>query len=230
MQVRHGWLLLAGAAVLLAAASPIAADEKGEAVLRDAFKTLHDAKTFSADFNASMSIAGAPGPVTFKGTVLAMKPNLLRVEMKGPSTLVFAADGKNYFAYNSQPNTYSKTALEAAPTEFLGMWEGEIDAFFGGEKNLPKVTVTYVGTEKIDGVECDQVKAEPKERGATAVYSISKADHYIRKAVLTLPGPGGQPVTQTNTLTNIKLNVSKKEGDFKYTPPKDAKPAGAREA
>src|SRR5207247_5614712 len=72
------------AALALAfAATAARADQKGEEVLGQAFKTLGAAKSYSADMTASMTAPGAPGALTFKGTVKAMKPNYLRVEMKG---------------------------------------------------------------------------------------------------------------------------------------------------
>lgn len=207
------------ALALACAATAARADQKGEEVLRQAFKTLGAAKSYTADMTATMTSPGAPGSLTFKGTVKAMKPNFLRVEMKGDGgNLLFVADGKDYYV-PGEGGAAEKMKLEAAPTEFQGMWEGEVDAFFGGEKNLAKVDASYAGTERVGGVECDLVKVKPKQMGARVTYAIGKEDHLIRRATITVPSQEGAAVTQTNTLTNIKLDPTLSKDDFKYTPP-----------
>jgi outer membrane lipoprotein-sorting protein len=216
---------LSGALLLVAtmSAKPTAADEKGSAVLKEAFKKLGEAKTMTADVSAVMDAPGAPAPMKLKGTVAAMKPNFFRWDMQGPGAQSFYADGKSYYIYISQINQYVKQALAAKPTELPGMWEGEVDAFFGGEKNAEKVEAMLTGSEKVGEVDCDVVKVEIKDPDRTATYSIGKSDRLIYKAVLMFPLGNGRTATQTNTLSNIKLNVKKKAADFEFKPPAGAK-------
>ena len=211
-----GW---AAAAVLaVVAAGWASADEKGETTLRQAYQTLHAAKSFTATITASMSGDNQ----TINGTVAAMKPNFLQVELKPPAGVTFIADGKNYFVYQGESKQYFKMPLAVAPTEFQGMWEGEIDSFFGGEKSLPKGTITSLGSGKVGTVDCDRVKVEPTGNGATLTYWIGKADHLIHRTEM-IRSANGQSMTQTNTLSNIKLNAPKKAADFAFDPPRGAK-------
>lgn len=220
--IRRTWFVGAMLLTAIITALPARADEKGQAVLREAFKTLQDAKTLTADLSVSVANAPGPTPQSLKGKVTLMKPNYLRVELEGPEGQSFFADGKNYYMYSTAAKRYVRQSLSPNPTEFQGLWEGEIDAFFGGVKSAEKVTATYVGTEKIGDVECDVVKVEMKDPDRTAVYAIGKTDRLIRRAALSFPVPNREPVKQTNTLTNIKLNVSKTAADFEFKPPADA--------
>jgi outer membrane lipoprotein-sorting protein len=215
---------LAAAAWLAVAGLTARADEKGEAILRHAFKTLNAAKTYTANLAITINQPGQPRPISLKGTVAALKPNLLRVELKqaeGPG-VIFAADGKKYYTYTEARKEYTKVDLEESPKEFQGEWEGEIDAFFGGESLLSKGETSYVGTETVGGVECDQVKVTPKGQGATVLYSIGKADHLIRRSEISFTQMG-QTFRQTSLISDPRLNGAKKASDFSFTPPSDAK-------
>jgi outer membrane lipoprotein-sorting protein len=217
------WL---GSALLLLAtmaAKPSAADEKGSAIVREAFKKLHQAKTMTADFAIEVKIPGAPAPQTMKVSVAAMKPNFFRFEAQGRGAQSFYADGKDYFILIPQANQFVKQPLDPKPTELPGMWEGEIDAFFGGDKGLEKGEATYVKEEKVGEVECDVVKVQMKDPDRVAIYAIGKKDRTIYRATLELPAGNGQTVTQTNTLSNVKLNVEKTAADFAFKPPAGAK-------
>lgn len=220
--VRRIWFVGVIGWAFVMAVPPARADEKGQTVLREAFKTLQDAKTLTADLSISVANAPGPAPQSLKGKVALMKPNYLRVELEGPQGQSFFADGKYYYMYSPAAKRYIRRSLSPNPTEFQGLWEGEIDAFFGGVKSAEKVTATYVGTEKIGDVECGIVKVEMKEPDRTAVYAIGKTDRLIHRAVLSFPLPNREPVKQTNTLTNIKLNVPKTAADFEFKPSADA--------
>jgi outer membrane lipoprotein-sorting protein len=237
MLIRRTLSLLGGAFALTALSLASArADEKGEKILREAFKKLGESKAMTALLSCKIEVEGLPDPIAFKGTVAAMKPNLLRVELKGEVSppgggekrmleFVYAADGKNYYSFSNANNTYTKAKLDPKPTEFLGQWEGEIDAFFGGEDNVKKVKATYAGSEKVGTVQCEVVKADQEIKDQdgetvkrTITYYIGKNDSLIHQAKF-----GAGPQNQTNNMTNIKLDAKKEKEDFTYTPPKDAK-------
>jgi outer membrane lipoprotein-sorting protein len=208
------------------------ADEKGLAIVRSAFGKLGGAKTMSANIQ-SISPTGT-GSATLKGTVMAMKPNLLKVVFtSGNQTTFFVSDGKAYYSnFQTPAKSFRKQPVLAKPFEFLGMWEGEIDAFFGGAANADRVTITTVTTEKVAGMDCDVVTVKvpgPPER--TIIYAIGKADKSIIRATVTFKAQNGRTITQTNHLTNIKLNPPLKASDFVFkTPPgsKEVKPQGNR--
>jgi outer membrane lipoprotein-sorting protein len=216
--------LALAAALCVVTASQLAADEKGEAALRAAFKTLHAAKTYTANIRTETQFPDRA--ISRPGTLAAMKPNFLRVEFRGTSPMLFVADGKEY--HIQAGDRHQKQALEAAPTAFFGQWEGEIDAFFGGETSLDGREITLTGTETVDGVECDQVKVAGSEQNTAVVYDIGKTDHLIHRASMTLPGPNGTTLTQVNTLTAIKLNVPKTRKDFTFAPPRPPAPLAKR--
>jgi outer membrane lipoprotein-sorting protein len=217
----RGFYWAAALAAGLAVCGQLSADEKGEKVLGEAFKKLHDAKSLEARMTARM-----PGPagqsVRLKGTIALMKPNLLRVELTSEefgATLLFVADGEDYYRVTPQGGT-QKDDLDAEPNAFLGVWEGEIDAFFGGEKNLATMNVTWLGSSKVGTTECEKIRAEPKEgvMASTVEYFVGTADRLIYKAVITVPGAEQDGTSQINVLSDIKLDVEKKKEDFKYEP------------
>src|SRR5437867_484210 len=75
------------------------ADEKADAILREAFGKMQAAKTMTAKLEMSDSavIRGQHMQGAGRtGTVVAMKPNYLRVEFQGRGGPVFVSDGKFY--------------------------------------------------------------------------------------------------------------------------------------
>lgn len=225
MHFKRDLLVTGCTSVLLALwCIPLPADEKGEAVLREAFKKLHAARSFTSSITQTLNVPGQE-PLIYKGTIAALKPNFLRVELAGPEQILYVSDGKSYYTYQGGANEYMRMQVAPAPTEFMGQWEGEIDGFFGGEKNVARATVTYVGVETLGGVECDVVKAEPKPGtpGAPVTYAIGRDDRVIRRAILSFRVGGARQVTQANVLTDLALNPPLKEGHFEFTPPTGAR-------
>src|SRR5579863_812943 len=198
------------------------ADNRGDAVLRQAFATLHAARTYSADFS-SVSKMGDQVGRPWKGAMRAMKPNYLRLELADHQKMTTVSDGTNLFSYTSGMPYYYKQPVPPKPTELPGSWEGEIDSFFGGAANVAKVQTTYAGEATVAGVRCAIVKARMHVPERTATYAIGKADHLIRRMVLAQPGPNGATITMVNTLSKIRLNVPLTAGVFAFMPPKTAR-------
>lgn len=210
-----------------AALSPTAgADEKGDSILRGAFTTLHAAKTMSADLVMRQEFGGQS--FAYKGTVSLKKPNLMRFSVKanfnGRSiSQHIVSDGKNLYQYAEGSPQYMRSEVEANPKQMQGMWEGEVDAFFGGEKNAASISADYAGTATVNGVNCDVVKAHEKTgQKRTITYTIGRADHLIYQMSFS-QSANNQTLTQTNTLTNIKLNADMQPSLFAFTPPAGAK-------
>ncbi len=178
-RVRVVCMLLALALTGFTAGSTAFADAKGEEALKAAFKKLGAAKTLTFDMATENKFPGAPAPINWKGKVAAMKPNFLSVAMTGESAPSFFADGKDY--YITAQGRAQKAPLEAKPTEMQGIWEGEIDAFFGGEKLVDKVQATHTGTEKVGDVECAADRARAGDDDVTGVIGDQSqaVDHGI---------------------------------------------------
>ncbi len=231
MQILRPLGVLSLAALLGCTSFSVAhADEKGDKILRRAFSKLFAAKAMTADITKTISGEGVPAEgIILKGAVAALKPNYLRCEIKGDFpggvlSFAFVSDGKNYFDYSSSTKQYSKTKVSLTPTEFAGMWEGEIDAFFGGEKNALKVKADFQGEELYNKTPCDIVKVESKTGNITRTitYTIGKKDSMIYRAVFPEGNPEESSITHTNVLTNIKLTAAKTPADFVYKPPAGA--------
>ncbi len=233
-----------GIAALTAFSAPVRADEKGERILREALKKINDAQSMTATLTRAFEGENISGKVLSKGTISAMKPNLLLVrittQVGGAEKTedVYAATGKKYLSYHSKAKQYRADKLDAAPTEFSGEWEAEIDAFFGGEKLLAKGTANYSGMDKVGDFPCNIVKmtvrAKDQEPERIITYFVGQKDHLIHKTSFLvriaqkLDEDGdvveGGEYTQSNILTDINLKAAKKAEDFQYTPPADAKP------
>jgi outer membrane lipoprotein-sorting protein len=220
-------------ALLLATSLQAQADPKGDKIIREAFQKLGAAPTMKAKLTQAITLPGSP-PVKlmFTGEVSARKPNLLRVKLAGTALAnrlrerVYAATGKDYISFSSVDNTYRRDPLPAKPSEFLGEWEGEIDAFFGGASTANLGTATWKGTEKVGAVVCEIVEFKLRPRNEaperTLVYSVGKADRLIYKCLMRFQANGRETI-QTNLLSEINLKANLSQKDFLYTPPAGAK-------
>jgi outer membrane lipoprotein-sorting protein len=205
------------------------ADEKGETILREAFRTLHAAQSMTAELTTERVMTGQPD-ISGKGTLALKKPNLLNVTLlfqTGSRTQkqTFVSDGKNYFTYAGGDKTYMRQPAPKSPTEFVGFWEGEVDSFFGGEANAEKVNAVFAGTETIAGIPCDLVRVTMKQAGDPRVltYAIGQKDRLIYRSSWTGKANEKVSITQTNRLRNIKLNGPVSASLFAFVPPRDAK-------
>lgn len=225
--MKAGLRLVVTMGLLAAAGVRCTADARGVAILKQAFATLHAAHTLRArvvrtDLQGRLSSE-------HEGMLLAMKPNYLKYELQGRMGVTFVSDGKSYYIFTRGGQFYQKMPVDPHPTEFLGEWEGEIDAFFGGPALVDKVQATYAGTTRFAGQVCDLVRAVMKDPDRTVVYTIGHSDHLIYRAALTIT-QGARSTTQTNTLLDIKLNGPMKPGEFRFTARPGMREAPARPA
>jgi len=218
--------------------TPIArADAKGETILRAAFKKLGESKSMTATLVQIIESKALRTPVQLQGTLAAMKPNYLAIRLTAPlpdgqaGGSVYAATGKEYFTYvypnDEGTNTYHVEQDKANPTEFAGVWEAEVDAFFGGEKLLEKGTPEFSKVEKVGKISYDVVLMKMKPVGGnpvrTLTYYVGQKDKLIHRASYDTLITGNISGIQTNVLTDINLNAEKKPSDFAYTPPKESR-------
>jgi len=222
--------LLMGGLVGLACFAPFCAraDEKGERILRESFRKLHEAQSMTAELTTERKMTGQPG-MSGKGTITLKKPNRINVTLSrqaGSRTekLTFVSDGKNYFTYTEGAKTYMRQPTPQSPTDFGGDWEGEIDAFFGGETNAEKVNADFAGMETLAGIPCDLIRVTAKREGDSRVftYAIGQKDRLIYRSSWTAKVDEKVSLTQTNRLRNIKLNGPVPASLFAFVPPRDA--------
>ena len=221
---RHALLLGSALGLASLAAFPARADEKGDKILREAFQKLHAARSFTADLASEFKVNGQPAEPG-KGRVQALKPNRLRVELTAtsngkPQKIQLISDGKSYYTYSGGVNYFRQT-VKASPDGFQGNWEGEIDAFFGGAKSAEALTADYVGTERVNSVLCDLIKAKAKnaQTGSGVTYAIGQKDKLIYRSANQM----NAQVLITNTLSNIRLGADIAPTQFAFVPPKGAK-------
>ena len=230
MKFRCRTLLLSSLMGLASCAALSAhADEKGEKILREAFRNLHKSQSLTADLTTQRTLTGQPN-MPGKGTIALKKPNFLNIVLSRQAdsrTLkqTYVSDGKNYFNYSEGSKNYMRQPAAKNPTEFSGDWEGEVDAFFGGEAAAAKYNADFAGTETLDGTPCNLIRITWKEGGGNRVltYAIGQKDHLIHRTSWTAKIDETRTLTQTNRLKNIKINKSLAATMFAFVPPKDTK-------
>lgn len=196
-------------------AGPLHADARADSILRQAFEKLHAAKSFSADLSATIRTPGA-GISALKGRILALKPNYLRVDFQGRTPMRYVCDGKFYYRQVS-PTEYVRERADPRPSVFVGVWEGEIDAFFGGAGLMNGLSTSYRGTETVAGTPCDVVSAEMKNPSRTVTYAITRKDRLIVRAAIRLGNPPNVQ-EQINRLQNHRLDAVAAPKDFQFKP------------
>lgn len=196
-------------------AGPLHADARADSILRQAFEKLHAAKSFSADLSATIRIPGA-GVSALKGRILALKPNYLRVDLQGRTPMRYVCDGKFYYRQVSHTE-YVRERADPRPSVFVGVWEGEIDAFFGGAGLTNGLSTSYRGTETVAGMPCDVVSAEMKNPARAVTYAITRKDRLIVRAAIRLGNPPNVQ-EQINRLQNHRLDAVAAPKDFQFKP------------
>lgn len=222
--------ILLGALVGFGSGGAVAAhaDEKGAALLRNAFSKLHEAQTMTADLTIDQKVTGQAIEKS-KGTVTLKKPNYLNVTLssqEGPRTVkrTFVSDGTNYFIYSEGSKNYTRQPVAGTPTAIPGEWEGEVNAFFGGDALAIKLKADFAGTETIEGTDCNLIRVNPALETGNRIltYAIGRQDHLIRRTSWTLKLDDKLVVTHTTTLSNVKLNGPAATSLFAFGPPKDS--------
>ncbi len=212
------------AAALAAPAASARADAKGFAALKEAFDKLHAAKSVTMELNIAVTPPAPGEPMVAKVQATALKPNLFRFDCKHPVLPSFIADGKDYYTHWTAANAFKKSELAAEPKELPGLWEGEIDAFFGGMGKLKAADVTYVGTEVVAETACDVVRIKVMNPDRVITYAIGKSDKVLRRARIELTDKDGNKMIQTTMVLGVKFDTGLQKTDFEFKPP-----AGARE-
>ncbi len=215
----------------LCAALPLVgaqAEPQAEATLKSAFNKLRALKSYSAQLQGGVNFGGRT-VVTYTGTVQAMKPLYLKVvktQKQGDetSTTQFVSNGKDYIVHSEGDPSFGRDPVNPGQTQFQGQWEGEIDAFFGGEKLLEGREVTSVGEGLVGKISCVKIRAAGSDPRINVTYFVGKADQMIHRSVIEQDAGGGRKAIITQNLTAILANPPLKNTLFAFKPP-----AGVRE-
>lgn len=222
--------------------APAVGSENGtDAVLKEAADTYKRAKTYRghSEMVVEISIHGMENKVTVPFDLAVKKPGMIRVESDNPLLGVsLVSDGKNIWNYRKGANEYTKKDApelqdlakdEGGP---LGMMKSPIllstivsgDPLAEIEEDV--TSKRLVGTETVDGVECDVI--EMAQTDSTARVWVDRKRKLIVKLVLEVgggekgaDGPGSLTITETHK--EIVLDGKVPDGEFTFSPPEGAK-------
>ena len=233
------------AVVLLSTAflsAPAFGSENGtDAVLKEAADTYKRAKTYrdQAEMVVEISIQDMENKITIPFDLTVKKPGMMRVESDNPLLGVsLVSDGKNIWNYKKGANEYTKKdapelqALAKDEGGPLGMMKSPIllstivsgDPLAEIEEDV--TSKRLVGTETVDGAECDVI--EMTQTDSTARIWVDRKRKLIVKLVLEVGGGekgAGGPATLkiTETHKEIVLDDKVPDGEFTFSPPEGAK-------
>jgi hypothetical protein len=163
-------ILLMGGLAGLALFAPLCAraDEKGDQILRAAFRTLHEAQSMTAELTTERTMTGQPA-ASGKGTVALKKPNLLSVTLMrregAPARKqTYVSDGKNYVTYPYPYGDRSYMRQPALKKTTPPIWPG------GGQ--FPSASAYPAPAER----SALRRREAPAERRSAAAHSVSRQE------------------------------------------------------
>ncbi len=146
--------------------SPVRADEKADALLKEVEQTTRTIKTLTADLvvlDSSTSFDGKVGTSKMAATLKLKKPNLARMNFsEGEYAKSIASDGKNLYTLMLD-NQYRKAPVDPMGKGINTLWVAPIGMFFGGQPADifgagGKPETAYMGRQVLDGVEYEVVQ------------------------------------------------------------------------
>jgi outer membrane lipoprotein-sorting protein len=218
MRLRTGRLL--GVALALCSSMGARADEKADALIQASREATTRIETLQADLDLKL------GDRAITGKVVAKRPNLLRLEMKGYPMELVVSDGKTHYTYMPAQNEYQKRELSGGTVGgVVPGWVYPVSAFLnpvGIGQALAGATRTYKGRETVAGREYDVIEVVypvPSER--TLRWYISPEDKLVHRVVNTPKDPKASPIIAE--MTNIRTGAPVAADAFVWTPPATAK-------
>jgi outer membrane lipoprotein-sorting protein len=213
---------LAAALLLAALALPARADEKADALLKQARDAMSRLQTLQADLEVSITGSNAA-----KGTLVLKRPNLARIELKAPLEMLIASDGKDLYLYQASQDQYQKTAVDARGANIAFPYAMELIQGFFVPQALGKAptgaTVTHAGKETVAGDEYEVVEVAVTQPVPTTVrYFISPKDHLLNRVSRRLKAEDRE-VELVATLKNVRAGGPVAATAFKWRPPATAK-------
>lgn len=166
-----------------------------------------------------------------KGTVLAVHPNLLRVELKGDDKNVFLFyDGKNFTVYAKLLNYYATVPAPPTTDELITKIDNDygiqvplVDLFLWGtdQSTIKRITsAADIGPATVDGVTCEHYAF--RQEGLDWQIWIQLGDFLLpRKIVIRTLTDDARP--QHTSILSWNLAPSYNEAAFTFAPPTDSK-------
>lgn len=190
-------------------------DSKAKELLQKAREISQSWKTLQAQQDLAYEFGGQKMALT--GLTKAQMPGKIRTEMGGTMEMIAVSDGKKYFIYMKRENTYMTMPAGISLTSG-GNAPDAAAVSFGDLETAKYDTVTYAGKEKIDGMECDVIKAT-KDADNYTIYL--QADLRVRRTILDSKAAGNVSRMQ-NDYRNYVVDAPLDPSIFKFQPPKGA--------
>jgi outer membrane lipoprotein-sorting protein len=211
--------LLLGIALAVCCGLVVRADEKADALIQASREATGKVETLQAD------VAVKLGDRAITGKVIARKPNLLRLELKGYPMELIVSDGKTHYTYFPAQNEYQKSSTSPGAGGGAPPWVYPVRAFMAplSIAQAPADAVrTYKGRESVAGREYDVIEvAFPKPSETIVRWFISPEDKLVHRVVSVPKDPAAASITAE--ITNVRSGGAVAEDAFAWTPPATAK-------
>lgn len=214
------------------------AEAKAQAILRDVEQASKKYRTLTANFRGFVL-----GKLTTKGSLRAMKPNLIFVSYRNIGGLdkrkqIIVNDGMYKWDYPSSydENSYSRMKLDSADDNFVGLSKADValDIFF----DLPQWLRTYhltqrfkfIGTQKVSGSMCRILQHQEIQPGwenkkfRVVLTLFVNRDNVVQRVInRSYDIIDGKQINvgfhENFVMSDIKLNVPMTAAQFKWKPP-----------
>ena len=206
------------AAILVLGVATDAQAQSPETVMERAVKGYTDMRSMRADFRQTITNPLTGTNATSRGVLARKDPNLLSITFSDPKGDRVVSDGSSVWVYlpSSAPGQVIKMPAN-------GSSMGMVDP--GGlflSSPSSRYTISAAGSGVVGGRKTTVVNLIPK--GANNTFSRAKvwvdaADYTIRQFELV----DANGLTRVVTMSNVRPNVTIGAGEFRFTPPKNAR-------
>jgi thiol-disulfide isomerase/thioredoxin len=168
-----------------------------------------------------------------KYTLALERPNKFAFKSSNPKQDAAVSDGKHFINYKSQTSEYTKTPAPATyagidivdDVTFQPMATYLVALMLQGNALADKdFTASTIAQLKVGpAATLDGKKAETlvmDGNGATTTFYLDASTHRMLKYLMKITG---QPITISETLTDVRVNQPIEASVFQYTPPPQAK-------
>lgn len=215
-------VILAVAALL--SGSPVRADEKAQALIKEVAAATKAAKTLSADITMSQSFNGQSMKAT--GAIKLRKPNKALIKLGAPFSQTVASDGRDVITFMETANQYMKEKADPKGANIQVMFAFPAAAFFTADGNslgiryLKTANATYAGTEKRGDIEYRVLQVIEGEKNVFRLYVAP--NKLITGASIEIKQADGSAKLDA-FLSKVKINEEISESAFVFALPKTAK-------
>jgi chaperone LolA len=203
------WLTTLIAVALMS--SPVAAQDRGMALLEEAAARYARVSTLCADFVQSLVVPLLEQERTGRGRLCQAKPNLFGMRFTAPAGDLVVVDGSSLWYY--MPSNDRQQAFRG-PAERAGGQDFHRE-FLDSPRS--KYNVTYEGEEEVAGASTHRLRLVPRARASyrAAVLWLEEGTSLLRQ--IRLEEENGN--RRTITLSGIQFDVAPPAGFFLFSPP-----------